>query len=250
MKTIKILSSEVSFVSKETLDVLVSQCRNYKEEYVIVTNTQNQFLAYKDDLFSKVHENAFFRISDSVILKYLALFLGEKNLPEVKLGSKLMLDICEKASNLNLNIGLLGDTEDNLIKLRRNLEQKFTKIHIPYSYSPPFRELTDKENSRIIDEINLANVDILFVSLGCPKQERWMYYHSHRISSLSFGVGAAFTFIAKPETEVPTFFHKVGLGWFIRFLSNPKKFFIRYFVHGLSFIILVLIDKFKTKLKA
>ena len=250
MKTLKILSSDVSFVSEESLNKLVSSYKSYKHNYVIVTNTHNQYLAHKDELFAKVHKNALYRISDSVILKYLALFLGEKNIPQIKLGSQLMLDICKKACELDLKIGLLGDTDDNLKKLKKNLEAKFKKIQISYTCSPPFRELTGKENNEIIDNINSANIDILFISLGCPKQEKWMYHHSHKISSFSFGVGAAFSFIANPKTEISSFYHRVGLGWFIRFLSNPKKFFIRYFVHGLSFIILVMIEKFKTKVKA
>ena len=244
MNKLKLLSSEVSFISNKELSLLINQSKNLKGKYVIVTNTQSQYLAYKDKKFAKFHENAYLRISDSMILAYLAKYLGMKELPNVKLGSKLMLEICSICSENNLNIGLYGETNKNILKLKRVLEEKYENIKIPYVYSPPFRELSDKEKVTIISEINEMNLDILFVSLGCPKQEKWMYENSSQLTCLTFGVGAAFTFIANPRRDISPNIHRIGLAWLVRFISNPGKFFNRYFMQGLPFVFLILISKF------
>ena len=95
----------------------------------------------------------------------------------------------------------------------------------------------------MITNINNSGVDVLFISLGCPKQEIWMNENCKKISALTFGVGAAFGFIANPSTDIPSKYHNLGLTWLFRFITNPKKLFKRYFVNGLPFIFLFLLGK-------
>ena len=243
MKSVKMLSSDVSFVSENDLTNLIETASDNSGKYIIVTNTHNQYLAYVDKKFHKVHDEAHLRISDSSVLRILATLTGQKNLPKVMLGSDLMIFLCQLCEINNKKIGILGDTAENLIKLNKSLTQKFNKLEIAYIYSPPFRQLSKYENSKIITDINNSGVDILFVSLGCPKQEIWMNENCKKISALSFGVGAAFGFIANPSTDIPEKYHNLGLTWLFRLASNPKKLFKRYLANGLPFIFLFLLYK-------
>jgi N-acetylglucosaminyldiphosphoundecaprenol N-acetyl-beta-D-mannosaminyltransferase len=138
-------------------------------------------------------------------------------------GTDLMLKLCGHASQKGLAIFLYGNTEKTLNKLRTRLCDAFHGIKIAGSISPPFRSLTKKEDDTIVREINDADPDILFVSLGAPKQERWMAEHNERIKAVQLGVGAAFDFIAGEIREAPLWMQKAPLEWLHRMAQQPGK---------------------------
>jgi len=145
-------------------------------------------------------------------------------------GTDLMLRLCSYAAANGLKIFLYGDTEENLVKLKRRLNDLFPGIDIVGAISPPFRELTEEEDARFVKEINDADPDIIFVSLGAPKQERWMAAHKGRIKAVQLGVGAAFDFIIGEIKEAPVWMQRMPLEWLHRMPQQPKKTFIRMLV--------------------
>lgn len=155
-------------------------------------------------------------------------------------GTNLMLKLCSYASENGLKIFLYGNTEENLVALKNRLAELFPGINIVGAISPPFRELNEEEDSEVVKEINDADPDIMFVSLGAPKQEKWMADHKGKIKAVQLGVGAAFDFIAGTIKQAPLWMQKAPLEWLYRLPQQPKKtakrmllvpgFFLRTFV--------------------
>jgi exopolysaccharide biosynthesis WecB/TagA/CpsF family protein len=138
-------------------------------------------------------------------------------------GADLMLKLCSYASTNHLKIFLYGSTERNLTTLQKRLKELFPQINIVGTISPPFRRLTEDEDSAFVSKINQADPDILFVALGAPKQERWMAEHRGRIKAVQLGVGAAFDFITGNLKEAPLWMQKTPLEWLHRLPQQPQK---------------------------
>jgi len=138
-------------------------------------------------------------------------------------GADFMLRLCSYASKNNLKIFLYGSTEEILETLEEKLKSMFPEINIVGSISPPFRELTKEEDERFVKEINEADPDILFVSLGASKQEKWMAEHKGKIKAVQLGVGAAFDFITNKVKQAPVWMQRTGLEWLYRLPQQPIK---------------------------
>lgn len=102
-------------------------------------------------------------------------------------------------------------------------------------YSPPFRSLTADEDAEIVEKINAAKPDFVWVGLGAPKQERWMAAHENRVQALMLGVGAAFDYEAGNIRRAPAWMQRCNLEWLYRLMQDPKRLFKRYFVTNTKF---------------
>ena len=122
-----------------------------------------------------------------------------------------------------------------------NVHQRFPGVRIAYAYSPPFRSVSSEEDESLAKEINDSQVRILFVGLGCPKQEKWMAAHVSRVHSVMVGVGAAFDFIAGTKQQAPKWMQPIGLEWLFRLSQEPGRLWRRYFYHNPRFMILVML---------
>jgi len=138
-------------------------------------------------------------------------------------GSDMMQKVCEYAQLHNRKIFLYGNTIRVLERLQIKLKELYPGINIVGAISPPFRELIAQEDREIINQINKADPDFLFVSLGAPKQELWMAAHKGKIKALQFGVGAAFDFIAGTVKEAPKWMQQHALEWLYRLPQQPRK---------------------------
>lgn len=159
---------------------------------------------------------------DGMAVAWALKLLGNRFTGRVR-GTDCMLRLCSYASENNLRVLLYGNTEQVLVALKQKLHTLFPAIKIAGAISPPFRELTVKEDQAMVDSINKAAPDILFVSLGAPKQEKWMAEHKGRIKAIQLGVGAAFNFITGEVKQAPILMQRVGLEWLYRMPQQPKK---------------------------
>jgi len=157
-------------------------------------------------------------------------------------GPELMLKAIETAVDKNLPVGFLGGSPEVIELLDRKIKSKFSDLQIAYSYSPPFRPLTPDEDSIIVNKINASGARILFVGLGCPKQEIWMAEHRGRINTVMLGVGAAFDFLAGSKLQAPAWMQNIGLEWLFRLVTEPRRLWSRYFYHNPRFIALAIAD--------
>lgn len=141
-----------------------------------------------------------------------------------------------------------GKDENVLKKLRKNLEEEYPGIQIVGMYSPPFRPLTEEEDKKICEEINELKPDFLWVGIGAPKQEMWMWQHQEKIhDTVMFGVGAGFNFFAGTLDKAPEWMEKASLEWLYRLVKEPKRLWRRYVLGGCKWIYYRVESKIKGK---
>jgi N-acetylglucosaminyldiphosphoundecaprenol N-acetyl-beta-D-mannosaminyltransferase len=156
-------------------------------------------------------------------------------------GPELMLRLLSAAAEKGVPVGFLGGTSETIESLVKNVKQRFPFAEIAYRFSPPFRAMSSDEDELTVKEVNNSGTRILFVGLGCPKQEKWMSAHAERIQALMVGVGAAFDFIAGTKRQAPRWVQSIGLEWLYRFSQEPGRLWRRYLYHNPRFVVLVML---------
>ena len=201
--------------------------------YVCACNVHMVMEAHDDPDFREVVNGADLVVPDGMPLVWALKALGLPHASRVY-GPQLMLEVLEEATRSGIPNGLHGGTPATLDALTRVLESRWPDLRIAYRHSPPFGPVSySNETLRGIRE---SGVRILFVALGCPKQERWMYLHKESLPAVMVGVGAAFDFIAGRIPQAPSFLQHAGLEWAFRLSKEPKRLWRRYAVHNPRFI--------------
>lgn len=207
-----------------------------KASYVCIANVHMCMEVYDCEQFRKIVNSANLVLADGRPIYWAQKLLGYKQAKQIR-GQDLMTELCHHSELLNLRIGLYGGHNKEILdKVTTELVKLFPQINISYQYSPPHRVLSDNENNSVIDEIEQANVDILFVGIGCPKQERWMAKNVNNLSCVQIGVGAAFDFIAGEKKHAPKWLQRIGLEWLFRLLNEPKRLALRYLKQNPRFV--------------
>jgi len=143
-------------------------------------------------------------------------------------GPTFTLKICELAARENLKIYLYGSAQPVLDALQENLMEKFPALKIAGSRPSLFRRSSDVEKQEIAGKIRKSGADIVFVGLGCPRQEIWVHECAEMIGLPSIAVGAAFDFHAGKLSQAPSFMQRNGLEWLYRLLQEPRRLWRRY----------------------
>jgi len=193
--------------------------------------------AHDSPSYQQVINQADLVTSDGMPLVWMLRRMGYPNQERVY-GPTLMVKLLKMANDESIPIGFFGSTPDVMSKLVQNVQRDFPKVQIAYAYSPPFKQLSDEEDRQVIESINSSRARILFVGLGCPKQEYWMHEHRGKVQAVMLGVGAAFDFIAGTKPQAPSWVQKIGLEWLFRLLSEPRRLWKRYIIHNPRFIFL------------
>ncbi len=132
--------------------------------------------------------------------------------------------------------GFYGATPQVLASMLDACGRRFNGLHVAYAYAPPFRQLTTEEDATVVSDINASGTRILFVGLGCPKQERWMAAHRGAVHAPMLGVGAAFDFLAGTKPQAPAWMQRAGLEWLFRLATEPRRLWRRYAYHNPRFV--------------
>lgn len=143
-------------------------------------------------------------------------------------GPDLMLHVCRAAAAEGLPIALYGSAPDTLDTLRERLPALAPGLEIACTLSPPFRTLTDEEDAALTDVLRDSGARVVFVGLGCPKQERWCDAHRERLPAVLVAVGAAFDFHAGRLAQAPAWIQRAGLEWAFRLAVEPRRLWRRY----------------------
>ncbi|MBW1886299.1 MAG: WecB/TagA/CpsF family glycosyltransferase [Deltaproteobacteria bacterium] len=191
--------------------------------------------AYDDPEFRRQVNGADLVTSDGVPLVWCLKLLGLKDAERVY-GPTLTPLLCAEAAANGSRVGFLGGSEQTLAALEKQLLLDLPELDIVFSHAPPFRPATADEDEALVSAIQNAGVQILFVGLGCPKQERWMAEHRDRLRCTSVGVGAAFDFIAGAKRQAPSWAQRAGLEWLFRLLTEPRRLWRRYLYHNPRFV--------------
>jgi N-acetylglucosaminyldiphosphoundecaprenol N-acetyl-beta-D-mannosaminyltransferase len=231
-----ILTMGVDCVSyTETIQQMLAWVTEAKGRYSCIANVHMCMETYDCPKFRQTVNGADLVVPDGRPLVWALQMLGEKNASQVR-GYDLMLKLFQTAELNNIPIGFYGNTHDALEKLKTQIAHDFPKLKLACAISPPFRPLTPTEENTFLNEINRSGARILFVSLGCPKQEQWMADYRDRLSSVMLGIGAALDFYIGTQKNAPQWIQKVGLEWLYRLLKEPRRLWKRYFKHNPRFI--------------
>jgi N-acetylglucosaminyldiphosphoundecaprenol N-acetyl-beta-D-mannosaminyltransferase len=206
---------------------------------VCAANVHMAMETYDDPQFADVVNHADLVTPDGMPLVWGLRALGIKNAARV-CGPYLTLSVCAAAARMQLPIALYGGTEESLVDFTNFLVEKYPGIEIACQISPPFRELTPAEDSAYTAQIVASGARILFVGIGCPRQEIWMAAHQERIPAVMLGVGAAFNFHSGHVKHAPQWMQIVGLEWLFRLIVEPRRLWKRYFKQNPRFIFLFL----------
>jgi N-acetylglucosaminyldiphosphoundecaprenol N-acetyl-beta-D-mannosaminyltransferase len=153
-----------------------------------------------------------------------------------------MLYVLEAAAQERIPVGFYGGAPEVLESLAKRMQARYAGLIVAYAFSPPFRAASPEEDTAITRQINQSGARILFVGLGCPKQELWMAEHRGKINAVMLGVGAAFDFHAGMKPQAPTWIQRVGLEWLFRLFVEPRRLWRRYLYHNPRFLVLAIAD--------
>ena len=219
----------------ETAAAVVDRAKAGTAGMVCVANVAMVMEAFDDRGFQRIINSADRVTPDGVPLVGALRRLGVTEATRVY-GPSLMPYLCELAEADGLRVGFYGGTSDVLDRMSRALLTRFPNLEIAFAKAPPFRPLTDEEDADVIAGICAAKIQILFVGLGCPKQERWMAAHRDVLRCPMLGVGAAFDFIAGAKRQAPAWMQRAGLEWLFRLVTEPKRLWRRYLIGNPRFL--------------
>ncbi|HBB35725.1 MAG TPA: glycosyltransferase [Cyanobacteria bacterium UBA8803] len=170
---------------------------------------------------------------------------GEQFLHDRVRGPELMLRLCERAASEGISIFLYGSKKSVLANLRTNLTKQFPNLKIAGTISPPFRVLSVEEDAEHMRQIRESGAGIVFVGLGCPRQERWIFEHRQKLNCPLVGVGAAFDMHSGNIQQAPFLMQKFGLEWLYRFLQDPIRLWKRYLLLNPLYVMLLTLQILK-----
>ena len=220
---------------RETTDSVAEMAVSGSGGMVCVATVHMVMEAFDDPAFQRIVNSAERVTPDGVPLVAALRLLGIPQAQRVY-GPTLTPIVCERAAELGLAVGFYGGTPEVLDAMLQELTRRFPKLRVPFSYSPPFRPLSVAEDAAVIDAIQAADVRVLFVGLGCPKQERWMAAHRDSLACAMLGVGAAFDFLAGTKSQAPRWMRRRGLEWLYRLIAEPRRLWRRYLIGNPRFI--------------
>lgn len=211
---------------EDALRAVVSCVPRKRGDYFCFANIHLVMESHKEPELRSILNNSAGNFPDGMGVALALKFLGSRFEDRVR-GADFMLRLCAYAAGNNLRVFFYGNTPETLEALEHKLRNMFPKIQVAGAVSPPFRPLTREEDEAYVKQINDSGADILFVSLGAPKQEKWMAGHKGRIQPVQLGVGAAFSFLTGKVREAPKWMQKTALEWLFRLPQQPKKTFVR-----------------------
>jgi N-acetylglucosaminyldiphosphoundecaprenol N-acetyl-beta-D-mannosaminyltransferase len=232
----RVLTAPIDVLSWETALMRIETWGSLRESrYVCICNVHSVVTARQEHDFALVVANADMATPDGMPVAWMLRHLGFPLQQRIN-GPDLMWKYCEQAAHRGESIYLYGGMPETLDILQRRLKESFPGLEIAGAYSPPFRSLTDDEEDAVVSLINASGAGTVWVSLGCPKQEKWMAAHRGRINAVMIGVGAAFDYHAGTITRAPLWMQKAGLEWLHRLWSEPGRLWKRYLVTNTIFV--------------
>lgn len=182
-------------------------------------------------------------VPDGMPVRWGLNWIHKTGLPDRVYGPNLMLKLCEQAAQEELPIFLFGSDQDTLTKLQESLRKRFPTIQIAGAEPSQFRTLNSQEAEALTQRILATGAKMVFVGLGCPRQEIWVYEYGEQLNMPAFAVGAAFPFHAGSLPQAPSWMQRNGLEWLFRLTSEPKRLWRRYLYLNPAYLLMLASQK-------
>ena len=219
--------------------------KEHRSSYVCCVNVHMCMEAQGDPTFAAVVNGADLATADGMpILKSLNKFGGVKQ--ERVAGNDLMPALMAEAEKQGLSVFLHGGEQHVLDAIVARAAKEFPSLRIAGAYSPPFRQATEEECAAEVARITTSGANIVMVSLGCPRQERWMAVMKGQVPAVMLGVGGAFLLYAGVDTRAPQWMRNASLEWLYRLWLEPGRLWKRYLVTNTAFMLMYLKRSFQS----
>jgi N-acetylglucosaminyldiphosphoundecaprenol N-acetyl-beta-D-mannosaminyltransferase len=182
-------------------------------------------------------------VPDGQPVRWALNWLHHTSLIDRVYGPSLMIKICEYAAIEGIPIYLYGSHPQVVESLARNLQSKIANLLVAGYHPSHFRRISKEEKSSIAQEIRSSGAGITFVGLGCPRQEVWIYEYRDELPMPLIAVGAAFDFHAGVLPQAPGFIQRIGMEWFYRLMSEPRRLWKRYLFLNPMFLLFITMQK-------
>ncbi|PSB14308.1 glycosyltransferase [Phormidesmis priestleyi ULC007] len=216
-----------AFTFDDQISLILKWAKCLVSRVVCIANVHMLVEAYRDPEFAPVLQNADLVTPDGMPLVWMLRLMGAPNQDRVA-GLDVLLALCERASTENISIFFLGSQSSILEKMRSQLEQDFPNLQISGMEPLPFRPLSENEDKAVVQKLNESGCGLVFVSLGCPKQEIWMSKHKDQVQAVMIGLGGAFPVYAGIHKRAPQVIRSLGLEWLYRLVQEPRRLWSRY----------------------
>jgi len=233
---VQVLELDVNLTTvPSVVRILMDWAQRRESRYVCIANVHMCMECHDHPDFREVVNGADLVVPDGRPLVWMQYLLGHRKASQVR-GSDLTLALCEQAGRAGVSVGFYGGTPGVLDRLLSILQELYPDLKVAFLHSPPFRALTHLELTKDVERINASGVGILFVGLGCPKQERLMAQQRGSVQAVMLGVGAAFDFLAGAKPHAPRWMQEAGLEWLFRLAYEPKRLWRRYILLNPRFL--------------
>ncbi|MBA4121664.1 MAG: WecB/TagA/CpsF family glycosyltransferase [Acidobacteria bacterium] len=244
---VKVVSLQVNVCNHDSAIQRVAELvRRGRGGYVCFSTVHMTMESFDNPEYAVKVNAADLIIPDGMPLVWMQKLQGEKQAARVR-ANDLMIMLCAYAEKNNLTVGFYGGKQIVIDAILERAKKDYPKLKIVYAFSPPFRPLTEEEDAAVIAEINEKKPDILFMGLGCPKQENWMSAHKGKLTAVMLGVGASFDFFAGNVRESPEWLGRLGLEWLFRLTQEPRRLWKRYLILNPRFMRLATLQLLRSK---
>lgn len=222
---IKIPIAALSFANQ--IKVIIDWARGSESRMVCVANVHMLMEAHWNSEFARVLTDADLRTPDGMPLVWMMQRLGASGQERVA-GMDIFQAVCRKAQQQKIGVFFVGSEPRILARMRDRLEREFPNLDIAGMQALPFRPLPIDIDRDLVKKIDKSGAKIVFVSLGCPKQEYWMHLYRNEIKAVTIGLGAVFPIYAGLQSRAPRWMRLAGLEWAYRLFQEPKRLWRRY----------------------
>ncbi len=223
----------VSFAAAQ--DCIMAWGHAHDSRYVVLANVHVVVTASLETDFGAAVAAADMATPDGAPVAWMLGKLGHTAQERVS-GPDLTWALLGRCEAESLPVYFFGSSRETLGLLAERINVAFPKLLVAGFEAPPFRPITAHEDAESVERINSSGAGLVFVGLGCPKQEHWMQSHRGKVNAVMLGVGAAFDFHAGTVSRAPVWMREHGLEWLHRLLSEPRRLWKRYLVTNTVFI--------------
>lgn len=218
------------------LDEIGAWIRQGRRRYVAFANVHGVMEGLELAATRRAFNEAGLTVPDGVPLVWLGRLRGHAGVRRVY-GPDTVLRLSEQAAQHAWSCYFYGGAPGVAERLAGVLTERFPGLRVAGVHAPPFRSLSEAEDAEDVSRINASRADVVFVGLGCPKQERWMADHRSRLTAaVLLGVGAAFDFHTGRVRQAPRWMMGAGLEWLFRLMQEPRRLWRRYLVYNPRFL--------------
>lgn len=245
---VNVLGAGISAITMQDALRYLAECVEQRiPTYVVVSTVYTVMQCQRSPEMRETVNRAGLVTPDGMPLVFIAHWKGHPRVSRVY-GPDLMLAFSALAAKRDYTNFYYGGAEGVPEALAARLTADYPALRVVGAYSPPFRPLNAAEDEQIIDMINAANPDIVWVGLGCPKQDLWMARHREQLNApVLIGVGAAFDFHTGRVRQAPAWMQRHALEWLFRLWVEPRRLWRRYLIYNPLFILLFLAQTLRLK---